>query len=85
MIKMIGTNVLVTETETEKQTASGIILTENITSGNKPALVLAVGPEATHLNKGDRVFLKWAESMPVDIDGKAAAIIDMEYITAVLQ
>lgn len=83
MIKMIGTNVLVTETEQESTSSGGIILTENITKGSKPALVLAVGPEANHLNKGDRVFLKWDEAMPVDIDGKAAAIIDMNFISAV--
>ena len=67
MIKMIGTNVLVTETEEEKTSSGGIILTENITKGSKPALVLAVGPEANHLKKGNRVFLKWDEAMPVDL------------------
>ena len=47
MIKMIGRNVLVTETEKENTTSGGIILTEAITKGSKPGLVLAVGPHVT--------------------------------------
>ena len=57
MIKMIGTNILVTEAEKEQKTASGIILTESIDKGSKPGLVLSVGPEANFLLKGQRVFL----------------------------
>ena len=40
----------------------------------------AVGPVMT----GDRVFLDWSKSMPVDFDGNAAAIIDVEHIKAVI-
>ena len=43
-----------------------------------------VGPEATHLEKGQRVFLDWGKTMPVDVDGKGAVIVDMEHIKAVL-
>ncbi len=81
---MIGKNVLVTETVKETETASGIILTGDTTKGSKPGLVLMSGPEATHIEKGQRVFLDWAKSMPVDVDGKAAVIVDMEHIKAVL-
>jgi len=81
---MIGKNVLVTETEKETTTTSGIILTGDTTKGSKPGLVLMVGPEATHLEKGQRVFLDWSKGMPVDVDGNGAIIIDMEYIKAVL-
>jgi len=84
-MKMIGTNVLVTETEVEKTTAGGIILSTDVKKGSKPALVLAYSAEAEGiLNKGDRVFLAWDKSMPVDVDGNMAAIIDLEHIKAVL-
>lgn len=83
-MQMIGKNVLVTETEKETTTTSGIILTGDTTKGSKPGLVLMVGPEATHLEKGQRVFLDWSKGMPVDVDGNGAIIIDMEYIKAVL-
>jgi|TARA_R110002167_G_scaffold136600_1_gene323436 co-chaperonin GroES (HSP10) len=83
-MQMIGKNVLVTETVKETETASGIILTGDTTKGSKPGLVLMVGPEATHLEKGQRVFLDWGKTMPVDVDGKGAVIVDMEHIKAVL-
>ena len=83
-MKMIGKNVLVTETEKETATAGGIILTGDTTKGSKPGLILMVGPEATHLMKGQRVFLDWTKTMPVDVDGNGAVIVDMEYIKAVL-
>lgn len=81
---MLGTNVLVTETEKEESSAGGIILTESITKGSKPALVLAVGPEVENIEKGDRVFLKWDEALPVDVKGNGGAIIDVQHIKAVL-
>ena len=84
MIKMIGTNILVTEAEKEQKIASGIILTESIDKGSKPGLVLSVGPEANFLLKGQRVFLDWAQSMPVNVDGHAAVIIEAEHIKAII-
>ena len=85
MIKMIGSKVLVTEIEQKDNvTAAGIILQTDVTTGSKPGLVLATGPEVTHLSTGDHVYLKWSESMPVDVDGNKAAIVDMDYIVAVL-
>jgi len=83
-MKMIGTNVLVTETAKEDTTAGGIILTADTTKGSKPALVLLVGPDVVDVAKGDRVYLDWPNAMPVDIEGKAGAIIDMEHIKAVV-
>lgn len=83
-MKMLGTNVLVTETETEQKTASGIILTESIDNASKPGLVLSVGPEVNHILRGQRVFLDWSKSMPVNVDGHAAVIVEAEHIKAVL-
>lgn len=84
-MKMIGTNVLVTETEVEKTTAGGIILSTEVKKGSKPGLVLAISPDADGIvNKGDRIFLDWAKSMPVDVEGNMAAIVDLEHIKAVL-
>ena len=84
-MKMIGTNVLITETEKEATTAGGIILSGDVSKGSKPGLVLAFSDEAKGvLNKGDRVFLDWSKALPVDVEGKAGAIIDLEHIRAVL-
>ena len=83
MLEMIGSKVLVTEATQESTSAGGIILQGAVSKAAKPGLVLAVGPEATHLKAGDRVYLKWPEAMAVDVDNKAAAIIDMAHILAV--
>lgn len=83
-MQMIGRNVLIAETEKETKSAAGIILTADTTKGSKPGLVLLAGPEASHVKKGDRVFLQWDKAMPVDVEGKGAVIIDMDHIKAVL-
>ena len=83
-IQVLGSNVLVAETEQEEKTTGGIILTEAIDKGNKPGLVLAVGDEVAQIQPGQRVFLKWSESMPVNVEGQAAVLIDQEHIKAII-
>ena len=84
-MKMLGNNVLVSEVQKENTTASGIILTGETDKGSKPGLVLAVSTEALGpLMSGNRVFLDWSKSMPVNVDGKAAVIIDAEHIKAII-
>jgi|TARA_R110000796_G_C14237488_1_gene396805 co-chaperonin GroES (HSP10) len=84
-IKMLGSKVLVTAVEKEQTTSGGIILTADTTKGSKPGLVLAVGPLAIdEVQSGQRVFLDWNKAMPVDYEGEAAAIIDLDWIKAVI-
>lgn len=83
-IQVLGNNVLVAETEQEETTTGGIILTEAIDKGNKPGLVLAVGDSVSSVKAGQRVFIKWSESMPVNVEGQAAVIVDVEHIKAII-
>ena len=84
-IKMLHNHVLVTATEKEETTAGGIILTADTTKGSKPALVLEVsGGALGKVMSGDRVFLDWTKVMPIDYEGSAAGIIDVEDIKAVI-
>ena len=84
-IKMLGSKVLVTAVEKEQTTSGGIILTADTTKGSKPGLVLAVGPLAIdEVQSGQRVFLDWNKAMPVAYEGEAAAIIDLDWIKAVI-
>jgi len=84
-MKMIGNNVLVSEVQKENKSAGGIIMTGETDKGSKPGLVLAVSTEALGpLMSGNRVFLDWSKSMPVNVDGKAAVIIDAEHIKAII-
>ena len=84
-IQMLHRQVLVTEAAKEQTTSSGIILTADTSKGSKPALVLAVSVGAIgQVMTGDQVFLDWNKAMPVDYEGNAAAIIDVEDIKAVI-
>jgi|TARA_B100001094_G_scaffold73491_1_gene69819 co-chaperonin GroES (HSP10) len=84
-MKMIGNNVLISEVQKDNTSAGGIILTDTIDKASKPGLVLAVSTEALGpLMSGQRVFLDWSKSMPVNVDGKAAVIIDAEHIKAII-
>jgi co-chaperonin GroES (HSP10) len=84
-MKMLGNNVLITEVQEENQSSGGIILTESIDNASKPGLVLAVSSGALGpIMTGYRVYLDWSKAMPVNVDGKAAVIIDAEHIKAVI-
>ena len=77
--------VLVQPLDGEEKTAGGIILTESIDNGSKPGLVLAVGGGALGtVMSGNRVFLDWSKSLPVNVEGKAAVIVDVEHIKAII-
>ena len=84
-MKMLGNNVLVTEVQKENESAGGIILTGETDKGSKPGLVLAVSTGALDkVMTGNRVFLDWSKSMPVNVDGNAAVIIDADHIKAII-
>ena len=84
-IKMLSSQVLVTAVEKEEKTVGGIILTSDTSKGSKPGLVLAVGAlAADFLKPRERVIRDWNKGMPVDYEGEAAAIINVEWIKAVI-
>jgi len=84
-MKMIGNNVLISAVQKENESAGGIILTADTDKGSKPGLVLAVSTGALDkVMTGNRVFLDWSKSMPVNVDGNAAVIIDADHIKAII-
>jgi co-chaperonin GroES (HSP10) len=84
-IKMIGEQVLVAAAPKEQTTAGGIILASEVKqTASEPGVILAVGGDVTHLNKGDTVYLSWDKSMPVRIQGQDAVIVAAEHIKAVI-
>lgn len=84
-IKPINNMVLVNQVESDKTTASGIILTSD--KGNGPAMaeILAVGPLVTSVAVGDKVFLNWGKGIPITLESKLYALIPEEEITAVVE
>jgi co-chaperonin GroES (HSP10) len=86
-MKVLHDNVLVTEdTQKETTTAAGLILTTDITSGNKPARVIAFGDELVEsgLYPDAKVYLKWSEAMPVELDGLKCGVVKYEHIKLIV-
>lgn len=88
-MRMLNDNVLVAlneEAANERVTDGGIILTGQADDdkSSKPALVLAVGPLVSDIEKGDTVFLDWAYAMPVTVAGNSASILQAKYVKAVM-
>lgn len=75
-MKMLHHNVLVTNAEVEEKTAGGIILSGDISTGNKPAIVIAVGDDVPDIKPKNKVYLDWSKAMAVEIDGLKCAVVD---------
>lgn len=72
--------IFVAEVKKENTTASGLILSSDIESGAKPAKVLAVGPEVKDIKVDDKIAVKWAEALPVTVDGSQRALVSEEHV-----
>lgn len=78
-------NVLVTQSEKKDTTESGIILSESIETGQKKAVVIAVGPEAIdYVEPRMNVFLDWSKAMAVTIDGLQCAVVKVTDIKLIV-
>jgi co-chaperonin GroES (HSP10) len=76
--------VLVTERENENTTNSGIVLTS--TKGETTAaVIMAVGPDVREVKVGDVVYLEWGKGSPIKVDGQMMAMIQEQYISAVVE
>lgn len=88
-MRVLGNNVLVTQAEAETTTAGGIILQNDISTGNKPAVVISYGngEEVTKMQlvAENKVFLDWTKAMPVELDGLKCAVIDCEHIKLIIE
>lgn len=86
-MKVLHDNVLVTEdTQKETTTAAGLILSADIQTGNKPGRVIAFGEELADsgLYPDAKVYLKWSEAMPVELDGLKCGVVKYEHIKLIV-
>lgn len=75
-MKVLHNNVLVTNAEVEEKTAGGIILSGDISTGNKPAIVISVGDNVEHILPKQKVYLDWKKALPVELDGLKCAVVE---------
>lgn len=87
-MKVLHDNVLVVEDDQkETTTAAGLILSSDITTGNKPARVVAFGDDLkdSGLYPEAKVYLKWSEAMPIELDGVKCGVIAFEHIKLIVE
>mgnify|MGYP006270827099 CR=1 FL=1 len=85
-VRPLGKKVLVAENKRENTTASGIIIEGSDRHGeSKTGTVLAIGPEVTAVQVGDKILLDWSKSAVTTIDGAQRVIVLEEHIVAVLE
>lgn len=87
MSKMIVLNKFVVVKEiavADTELASGIILSGDITTGNKPAEVVDVGLGCGYIVPGIKVILDWTKAMPFENDGVKLAVVAYEHIKVIL-
>ncbi len=77
--------VLAQQEEVETKTASGLYVMEKSQEKPKIAKVLAVGPDAKAVKKGDRIFYKSYSTNDVEHDGKDYLLIKQEDILATVK
>ena len=81
----LGNRILAAEVKKERKSEGGLIL-EGVSSVKETAAakILAVGPEVKTIKVGDVVYLDWAKTKLVIIDGAQRVILDEEDITALV-
>ena len=81
----LGTKLLAAEIKKERKSESGIIL-ENVGSIKETAAarVLAIGPDVKNVKVGDEVYLDWAKTKLVVIEGAQRVILDQEDVQAIV-
>lgn len=83
-MRVLHDNVLVTQADQGEQTTeSGLIITGSVSTGHKPAVVIACG-EDVDLKPEDRVYLDWTKAMPVELDGLKCGVVKYEEIKLVV-
>lgn len=83
-MKVLHDNVLVTEANKEEERPSGIILSKDISSGHKAAVVIAAGEIVEGIKPTDKVYLDWSKAMPVELDGLKCAVVSFRDIKLVI-
>lgn len=82
-MKPLKDYALVGEVEVENKTASGLIISGGVETGSRPGVVLAVGPDTTHVKSGDKIALDWSKGLAVTVEGTKAVLVSEEHILGI--
>lgn len=86
MIRPLKKKVLVAENKKENVTASGIVIEgARGLADTATGKVLAIGPDVTMVEVGQEIYLDWAKTAVVKVDGAQRVLVDEEFIIAVVE
>lgn len=86
IVRPLGTKIYAAEVKKERKTESGIILDgASSVKETAAALILAVGDDVCSVNVDDKVYIDWAKTKLVVIDGQHRVILDEEDILAIVE
>ena len=84
-LKPLKDTVLVAENNSETKSESGIILDHaNSVRESKTGTVLAIGPDVTEVQVGDKVLLDWSKASVVKLGDAQRVVLKESDIVAVL-
>jgi co-chaperonin GroES (HSP10) len=85
-IKPMKKKVLIAENRGEVKSEAGIILDDaKSVRESKTGTVLAIGPDVTEVQVGDKVYLEWSKAKVVKIGDAQRVIVEEEDIVAVVE
>lgn len=84
--KPLKDKVLVAENKSETKSNSGIILDHaNSIKESKSGTVLAIGPDVTDVQVGDKILLDWSKVQVVKLGDAQRVVLKQEDIVAILE
>ena len=85
MIQALGTKLVVTRTEREQATSSGIIIS-NQQDNNPPACIVSQGADVTlKCEPGDSVVISWPSTAEAKHEGMTYYIVDQTGVFGVIK
>lgn len=85
-VKPLKKLVLVAENSSKNAVSAGGIILENADSirESRTGTVLAIGPDVTMVQVGDKILLEWNKGHVVKVDDAQRVMISEDFIVAVL-
>lgn len=84
-LQPLGDYVVATAEAAQTKTASGIYLPDTAAEKPKTALVVAAGPDAKQVKKGDRIIYKTYSTTEVKVEGTEYILVKEEDILATVK
>lgn len=76
--------ILIKANAQEAVSQGGLLLEGTSLVDSRTATVIRVGPDVTTVKPGYIVYVNWAKSFPVKIDGKEFSFVEEDHLVAIM-